>query len=95
MTTYWQMVENYYTTPFMELFLQPRHRLHLPSAITALLAGELEGGWKVTWRMKLFFWLVKMQSRWPLVPRITFAPQPHACAAPVESSKSEEIAHHL
>jgi len=96
MSTYWQMVEHYYTTPFMELFLQPRHRLHLPSAVTALLAGELEGGWKVRWRMKLFFWLVKMQARWPLVPRISFAAQPEAPRSkPAPSSQTEEVAHHL
>jgi FADH2-dependent halogenase len=96
MSTYWQMVENYYTTPFMELFLQPRHRLHLPSAVTALLAGELEGGWKVRWRMKLFFWLVRMQKRWPLVPRVSFeslteVPSPK----PAPSSRVEEAAHHM
>jgi len=89
-------VESYYTTPFMELFLQPRHKLHLPSAVTAVLAGELEGGWKVRWRMKLFFWLVKLQSRWPLVPRISFATQTEdPCSAPDRSSESEEVAHHL
>jgi FADH2-dependent halogenase len=69
---YWKMVEAFYTTPFMELFLQPRNRFHLPSAVTALLAGELEGGWKIRWRMKVFFWLMKLQARWPLVPRISW-----------------------
>jgi FADH2-dependent halogenase len=90
------MVEHYYTTPFMELFLQPRHRMHLPSAVTALLAGELEGGWKVRWRMKLFFWLVKMQARWPLVPRISFdVPAEAPSSKPVPSNQTEVAAHHL
>jgi FADH2-dependent halogenase len=70
MSTYWQLVEAFYTTPFMELFLQPRNKFNLPSAVTALLAGELEGGWKIFWRMRLFFWLIKLQARWSLVPRI-------------------------
>ena len=96
MSTYWQMVESYYTTPFMELFLQPRHKLHLPSAVTAVLAGELEGGWSVRWRMKLFFWLVKLQARWPLVPRISFAaPSEAPHPLPDPSSQPEEVAHHL
>jgi FADH2-dependent halogenase len=96
MSTYWQMVEHYYTTPFMELFLQPRHRLHLPSAVTALLAGELEGGWKVRWRMKLFFWLVRMQKRWPLVPRISFeSPAEAPCPMPTASRQPEEAAHRM
>lgn len=71
---YWRVVENYYTTPFMELFLQPRNHHDLPSAVNAVLAGELEGGWSVRWRLKYFFLLVKLQKRWPLVPRISFLP---------------------
>jgi FADH2-dependent halogenase len=72
MGLYWEMVEAFYTTPFMELFLQPRNKFNLPSAVTALLAGELEGGWKIRWRMRLFFWLIKAQARWPLVPRLSW-----------------------
>ena len=69
---YWRMVEAFYTTPFMELFLEPRHGLHLPSAVNAFLAGELEPGWHIRWRMRVFFLLVRLQARWPLVPRIAF-----------------------
>ena len=71
---YWRVVENYYTTPFMELFLQPRNHHDLPSAVNAVLAGELEGGWSLRWRLKYFWLLVKLQKRWPLVPHISFAP---------------------
>ncbi len=74
LTFYWRVVENYYTTPFMELFLQPRGRLNIPSAMIAVLAGEVEGSWAMRWRVELFFLLVKLQSRWPLVPRVSFAP---------------------
>ncbi len=74
MQIYWEMVENFYTTPFMELFLEPRARLNLAAAVNAVLAGELEGGWRLRWRMRVFFSLVKLQSRFPLVPRISFAP---------------------
>ena len=73
MQFYWDMVEAFYTTPFMELFLQPRPKFHLPDAIVAVLAGELEGGWKMEWRRQFFFWLINLQARWPLVPRISFA----------------------
>ncbi len=72
---YWRVVENYYTTPFMELFLQPRPHQDLPSAVNAMLAGELEGGWKLRWRLKYFFLLVKLQQHWPLVPHVSFAPR--------------------
>lgn len=72
MQYYWQMVEGYYTTPFMELFMEPRHKFSLPSAVTALLAGEIEGGWKIRWRLRIFFALAKLQALVPLVPRISF-----------------------
>ncbi|SPE58981.1 Tryptophan halogenase (fragment) [Verrucomicrobia bacterium] len=73
MQFYWDMVEAFYTTPFMELFMQPRPKYNLPDAIVAILAGELEGGWKLDWRRRVFFWLVKLQGRRPFMPRISFA----------------------
>src|SRR3989475_4800327 len=76
MQLYWEMVEGFYTRSFMEVFFEPRDKLNLPSAVTALLAGELEGGWKICWRMRLFFWLIRIQSRWPLLPKISFNEMP-------------------
>jgi FADH2-dependent halogenase len=73
MQFYWEMVENFYTSAFMEVFLEPREKFNLASAVNAVLAGELEGGWSMRWRMRLFFWIVKLQARWPLVPRISFS----------------------
>src|SRR5205807_8719234 len=72
MQFYWDLVEAFYTTPFMELFMQPRPKFSLPDAIVAILAGELEGGWAMEWRRQVFFWLIKLQSRRPLVHRISF-----------------------
>ncbi len=74
LTFYWRVVENSYTTPFMELFLRPRNHMDLPAAVIAVLAGEVEGGWAMNWRVEYFFWLVKLQSRWPLVPRLSITP---------------------
>jgi FADH2-dependent halogenase len=70
---YWRIVENYYTWPFMELFLRPPppgQRLDISSAIIGALSGEIEGSWAMRWRIELFFWLVKIQSLWPMAPRI-------------------------
>jgi FADH2-dependent halogenase len=78
MSFYWQMVERFYTTPFLEIFMNPRDNLSLPAAVNAILAGELEGNWNLRWRLWVFFALIKLQSRWPLVPRLRFA-------APVET----------
>jgi flavin-dependent dehydrogenase len=73
MDLYLEMIEGYYTQPFMELFMEPREKFRLPDAMVAILAGELEGGWKLDWRRRLFFWLVKFHSKRPLVPGISFA----------------------
>jgi FADH2-dependent halogenase len=74
LNTYWTMVEKFYTTPFMELFLEPRDRHGLASAINAILAGELEGGWRLWWRLRVFFLLVRLQAHMALVPHVSFAP---------------------
>jgi FADH2-dependent halogenase len=69
METYWRMVEAFYTQSFMELFFSPTERFRLASAVNAILAGELDGGWRLAWRLRVFFWLVRLQSRFSLVPR--------------------------
>jgi FADH2-dependent halogenase len=74
LSIYQEMVDGFYTRSFMELFLEPRAKLGIAAAINAILAGELEGGWKLRWRMRLFFLLVRIQARFPLVPRFTFEP---------------------
>jgi flavin-dependent dehydrogenase len=70
--TYWPMVEYFYTNPFMELFFSPQEHFHLASAVNAILAGELNGGWALRWRMRLFFLLIRLQGRFPIVPRASF-----------------------
>lgn len=72
MKSYWKMVEKFYTRPFMELFFRPNPQFQIPDAIVAILAGELEGGWRINLRRKLFFLLVWLQGRFELVPRLCF-----------------------
>jgi flavin-dependent dehydrogenase len=72
MSVYWEMVERFYTTSFMEVFLEPRARWNIPAAVNAILAGELEGRFAMKLRLNLFFLIVRLQRHWPLVPRISF-----------------------
>jgi FADH2-dependent halogenase len=78
MDLYWEMIEGFYTRPFMELFMEPRRKFQLPDAIVAILAGELDGGWKLNLRRRLFFWLVKLHGRHPIVPGISFTEKPQS-----------------
>jgi hypothetical protein len=73
MKFYWEMVFHFYTTPFMEIFMSPQPRFDIPAAVNAILAGEVDGGWKIHWRLKLFFWLIKLQSKFSIQPRISFS----------------------
>jgi FADH2-dependent halogenase len=76
MQSYWLLVRRFYTRPFMELFFEPRPRFQVPDALVAILAGELEGGWAVEWRRRLFLLFVSLQARFELVPRLTFTEEP-------------------
>jgi FADH2-dependent halogenase len=73
MHVYWRLVENFYTTHFIELFMQPKPPLDLPAAVVAVLGGELEGGFHIKWRLEVFYFLVWLQKRWPIVPRLSLS----------------------
>ena len=85
MKFYWEMVHNFYTTPFLEVFFEPREKHHLASAVNAALAGELEGGWRLKWRMRLFFLIVKAQARLGFLPRISFDPRHEMTMGPAKT----------
>jgi flavin-dependent dehydrogenase len=72
MDFYMEMVEHFYTTPFIEVFMQPSDRWRIAAAVNAVLAGELAGGWRLHWRLRLFFLIVRLQRRFALAPRIQF-----------------------
>lgn len=72
MKSYWSLVEQFYTTPFMELFFKPNPRWQIPDALVAILAGEIEGGWRIATRRMIFSALVRLQSRFELVPKLCF-----------------------
>jgi flavin-dependent dehydrogenase len=67
---YFEMIEQFYTQPFIDLLMQPKAKWHLPDAVVAILAGQMDGGWAVRWRLRVFFWLVKLQARFPVVKRL-------------------------
>lgn len=72
MQFYWEMVHSFYTTPFLEVFFNPKEKFNLASAVNAALAGELGGGLNLRWRMRLFFWLIYAQKKLKFLPGISF-----------------------
>lgn len=82
---YLGLVERFYTRPFVEILVEPRPKYDLPDAINAVLAGDLEGGWKLWWRMRMLFLIAAAQARFPLVPRLEYLQRDNRLgAAPVE-----------
>ena len=72
MEFYWEMVHNFYTTAFLEVFFNPKERFNLASAVNAALAGELTGGLNLRWRMRLFFLIIQAQAKFGFLPKVTF-----------------------
>ncbi|MCB1226296.1 MAG: tryptophan 7-halogenase [Verrucomicrobiales bacterium] len=70
---FWRFVRVFYTRPFVELFLQPRPKWDLLSGINAVLAGRSRLPWTARWRLEVFFLLVKLQSWYPVVPRLRWS----------------------
>jgi hypothetical protein len=59
---YLRFVSNFYTRPFLEVFLQPHPRFGLLKAIVHVLAGGVFGRGNRL-RLELFFALVALQRR--------------------------------
>ena len=60
---YLRFVSNFYTRPFLELFLQPAPRFGLIQAIVRVLAGDVWGTPGGRLKLRLFFFLVALQRR--------------------------------
>jgi FADH2-dependent halogenase len=86
MGLFWRFVSAFYTRPFIELFLQPQPFLDLSSAINAVLAGRSRLPWRARWRLEVFFALVWLQGKVPVVPRLNWVegqpPAPREGAEP-------------
>lgn len=72
MARYTRMIEKFYTTPFIEIFVEPRPFLRMPDAISELLAGRLDLRWAVLWRLEVFYFLVWLRARLPFTEPIRF-----------------------
>jgi FADH2-dependent halogenase len=81
MKLYLRFVKAWYTPEFAEVISSPTKHFDLPGAVNAVLAGNITGGFAIWWRMQLFYLVVFLQRRFPLVPRLTLRPQPESTPA--------------
>ena len=78
MDKYLRFVTAWYRPEFVEVFTAPTERLQLAPAVNAVLAGNVEGGWAVWWRMQVFYLVLFLQRFMPLCPRLEAKPMPAA-----------------
>jgi len=69
---FFRLIDLYYQHSFRELFLHGRGPLQIPQAVISLLAGHAfpRPPLALRWRMRVFEQLIRLNRRFPLVPRL-------------------------
>jgi flavin-dependent dehydrogenase len=83
MDLYLRFVTSWYQHEFIEVITSPTKNFQLPAAVNAVLAGNINGGFSIWWRMQLFYLVVFLQKFATLCPRLTLKPAPVTPAQPV------------
>jgi flavin-dependent dehydrogenase len=89
MDVYLRFVDAWYTKEFIEVFSAPRKFLNLPPAVNAVLGGNIGTSFAIKWRMWVFYFLVWLQRRYPIVPRLTLVPKKETSASSAEPIAAE------
>ena len=76
MDLYLRFVTAWYQHEFIEVISYPLQRFNLPAAVNAVLAGNINGGFSIWWRMQLFYLVVYLQKFATLCPRLSLVPSP-------------------
>jgi len=72
------MIDAFYGPGFGNVFLTPKNTLGMVKAVIALLAGKSDPTWVDRLRLKLFYWLIRMNNRYRWMPD----PRPAESAVP-------------
>jgi len=72
------MIDAFYGPGFGNVFLTPKNTLGMVKAVIALLAGRSEPTWIDRMRLHLFYWLIRMNNRYRMIPD----PRPQESAVP-------------
>jgi geranylgeranyl reductase family protein len=76
MDLYLRFVSAWYRHEFIEVISNPVAPFQLPAAVNAVLAGHINAGFSIWWRMQLFYLVVFLQRFATLCPRLTLTPEP-------------------
>jgi flavin-dependent dehydrogenase len=76
MRRYVRFVKAWYRPEFLEVFTNPVEHLNLAGAVNASLAGHIGKSFALWWRMEIFYLVLFLQRRFPLVPRLPLLNSP-------------------
>ena len=82
MNLYLRFVSSWYQTEFVEVITQPSAPFQLPGAINSVLAGNIDSGFGIWWRMQVFYLVVFLQKFVALCPRLNLTPAPAPAPIP-------------
>ncbi len=70
---YFAFISNFYCREFLEVFLHPHERFGLLPVVVGVLAGNVFDRPRMSWKLRLFFALVAIQKKRPVIaPRISW-----------------------
>lgn len=70
MDRYLRLVTAWYTDEFVDAFTTPRPPFQIPQAVNSVLGGNIHPRFGVWWRLQLFYLVLWVQKRHPIIPRL-------------------------
>jgi hypothetical protein len=71
MNRYLRFVSAWYTDEFVDVFTAPDPPLKIPQAVNSVLGGNIHPRFSVWWRLQLFYLVLWVQKRKPIVPKLS------------------------
>jgi len=70
MDRYLRFVSAWYSAEFVDVFTTAEPPLRIPQAVNSVLGGNIHPSFSVWWRLQLFYLVLWIQKRHPIVPRL-------------------------
>jgi flavin-dependent dehydrogenase len=74
MNRYLRFVSAWYTEEFVDVFTVPKPPFRMPQAVNSVLGGNIHPNFGVWWRLQLFYLVLWIQRRFPIVPKLEEQP---------------------
>jgi flavin-dependent dehydrogenase len=78
MEVYVKMICAFYDDDAFEVFMNPSAWLQIARATVTVVAGDTEPRFRYRWRLKIFYWICRLQKWWKVVPRMNLGQLPSA-----------------